>query len=809
MIGTPGPFSKRMARAVLLGAAALAVAGVMAVACTAAVGSAPSVSGAPTVSSEPTVSSAPVTGTAAASTSDGAGSVEQRFVDSVLALMTLTEKLGQLNQLSGAGDPTGPGSRTVRREQIRRGEIGSFLNVTGADTTRALQRLAMEETRLRIPLLFAHDVIHGFRTTFPVPLAEASSWDPVAAEQGARIAAVEAAAHGVAWTFAPMVDIARDPRWGRVVEGSGEDPYLGAVFAVARVRGFQGTSLRARDAIAATAKHFAAYGAAEGGRDYNVADISERSLRDVYLPPFHAAVCAGAATLMASFNEVGGVPAHASRQLATDILRGEWKFDGLVVSDWTGIGELLNHGIAADSGAAGALGIHAGVDVDMVSEIYLRHLPARAQDGRVSMTEIDEAVRRMLRLKYRLGLFEDPYARHDAARERAVTLTAEHRAAARDVARRSIVLLKNNGAVLPLRKDLGTLAVIGALAVDSGAALGNWSALGRHTDAVPPLDGIRRAVSPRTTVLYAKGADVRGADTSGFADAVRAAQRADAVVLVIGETPDMSAEAESRAFIELPGVQQRLVDVVRTAGKPTVVVLMNGRPLAIQPLHESVPAIVETWFLGVETGNAVADVLFGDVNPGGKLPVTFPRAVGQIPIYYSHKNTGRPASNEKYTSKYRDLPSSPLYPFGFGLSYTSFRYGAPRIGARTIGPADTLRVQVDVTNSGQRAGDEVVQLYVQDVVGSVTRPLKQLLGFRRLALRPGETSTVTFRVAARDLAFHDLSMRRVIEPGAYRVFVGGSSADTKEVDFFLETPGGTNVSVSGCPAGWNRRSDGS
>ena len=743
------------------------------------------------------------TGSAATSSSPvhASASGENRFVDSVLALMTLTEKLGQLNQVAGAGAPTGPGSRAVRREQIRRGEIGSFLNITGADTTRALQRLAVEETRLHIPLLFAHDVIHGFRTIFPVPLAEASSWDPAAAERSARIAAIEASAHGVAWTFAPMVDIARDPRWGRIVEGAGEDPYLGAVFAAARVRGFQGKSLREPDAIAATAKHFAAYGGAEGGRDYNVVDISERTLRDVYLPPFHSAVCNGVATLMASFNEIAGVPAHASRHLATDILRGEWRFDGLVVSDWTGIFELTNHGVAADSAAAGALGIHAGVDVDMVSEIYLRALPPLVNDKRVPIAEVDEAVRRMLRLKYRLGLFERPYARHDADRERALTLTPEHRAAAREVARRSIVLLKNEGGVLPLRKELGTIAVIGALAADSGAALGNWAALGRHEDAIPPLDGIRAAVSPRTTVLYAKGADVRGADTTGFAEAVRVAQRADAVVLVIGETPDMSAEAESRAFIDLPGVQQALVDAVRSAGRPTVVVLMNGRPLAIQPLQERVPAIVETWFLGVEAGNAIADVLFGDANPGGKLPVTFPRVVGQIPIYYAYKNTGRPASLEKYTSKYRDLPTTPLYPFGFGLSYTTFRYGTPRVSTATIGARDTLRVQIDVTNTGQRAGDEVVQLYVQDVVGSVTRPLKQLLGFRRLSLRAGETSTVTFVLPARDLAFHDLEMRRVVEPGAFRVLVGGSSEDTKEAGFFLDTPGGRAVPVGGCPPG--------
>jgi beta-glucosidase len=742
--------------------------------------------------------SAPAAATGTARMTPSLTIPEERFVDSVLAQMTLVEKLGQLNQLSGAGDPTGPGGgeRANRLELLRRGGIGSFLNVTGADTTRALQRIAVEQSRLHIPLLFGLDVIHGMRTIFPVPLAEAASWDPSLAERAARIAATEAAAQGIAWTFAPMVDIARDPRWGRIVEGAGEDPYLGSAFAAARVRGFQGAALRSRDAIAATAKHFAAYGAAEGGRDYNVADVPERTLRDVYLPPFHAAACAGAATFMASFNEIAGVPSHANRQLLTDILRDEWKWDGMVVSDWTGIGELLNHGVGADSADVGTLALHAGVDMDMVSEIFPHALPGALSAGRVTQAEIDEAVRRVLRLKYRLGLFSDPYARNDAARERAVTLTADHRAAAREAARRSIVLLENARGALPLRKDIGSIAVIGSLAADSGAMIGNWTALGRGNEAIPVLDGIRRAVSSRTTITFARGASPTSQDTSGIADAVRVARSADAVVLVIGETPEMSAEAESRATLDLPGAQQRLADAIAATGKPVVVVLINGRPLAIERLAQTVPAILETWFLGTEAGNGIADVLFGDANPGGKLPVTFPRAVGQVPIYYAHKNTGRPpVATEKYTSKYWDMPWTPLYPFGYGLSYTTFDVSAPRLSASTIGPSDALQVEVDVTNTGARAGDEVVQLYLRDEVGSVTRPVKELRRFQRVTLRPGERQTLRWSLGLNDFAFYDLNMRRVAEPGTFRVYAGSSSDATREARFTLTTPGNASVPV--------------
>ena len=716
---------------------------------------------------------------------------ETRFVDSILARMTLAEKLGQLNQPSGAGNPTGPGGgeRATRLAELRRGGIGSFLNVVGADTTRALQRIAVDETRLHIPLVFGLDVIHGFRTVCPVPLGEAASFDPSLAERAARIAATEAAAAGIDWTFAPMVDIARDPRWGRIVEGAGEDPYLGALFAAARVRGFQGNDLTAHDAIAATAKHFAAYGAAEGGRDYNIADVSERTLRDVYLPPFFGAACAGAATFMASFNEIAGVPSHANRHLLTDILRNEWKYDGMVVSDYTGIWELINHGVAADSAQAAVLGVHAGVDMDMVSELYVRTLAASVAAGRARQADIDEAVRRVLRFKYRLGLFKDPYGRRDAARERTAMLTAASRTAAREAARRSIVLLKNEQSTLPLRKDLGSLAIIGALAVDSNVVLGNWGALGRREDAVPVLDGIRRAVSPRTTVTYAAGASPTSNDTTGIAEAVRVARAADAVVLVVGETADMSAEAESRSRLDLPGAQQQLADALHATGKPIVVVLMNGRPLAIDRLQETMPAILETWFLGVEAGNGIADVLFGDANPGAKMPVTTPRVVGQVPIYYNHKNTGRPpVATEKWTSKYWDIPFTPLYPFGFGLSYTTFTISAPRLSATAIGATDSLRVAVDVTNTGTRAGDEVVQLYVRDDVGSVTRPVMQLRRFERVTLAPGERRTINFALGVRDLAFYDLAMRRVAEPGTFHVYVGPNSRDVQSAAFSLRGP---------------------
>jgi beta-glucosidase len=720
---------------------------------------------------------------------------EDRFVDSVLALMTLEEKAGQLNQPSGLADPTGPGGVEAGAAQIRRGEVGSVLNIIGADTTRSLQRLAITESRTHIPLLFALDVIHGFRTTFPVPLGEAASWNPEIARQAARIAATEASAAGVHWTFAPMVDIARDARWGRVVEGAGEDPFLGSVLARARVEGFQGTDLRSPNSLIATVKHFAAYGAAEAGRDYNVADIPERTLRDVYLPPFHAALCAGAQTIMASFNEIDGVPAHANPFLTRRVLRYEWGFDGLVVSDWTGVGELLNHGIGADSATVGNLALRSGVDVDMVSDIYRKTIPGLVRSGRLPQSELDEAVRHMLRLKYRLGLFADPYRGISAAAERAAMVTPASRAVALEDARQSIVLLKNDG-VLPLAKTLKSIAVIGALGADTGATIGNWGGVGKAADAVSVLDGIRRAV-PNTSVTYTRGASPKSNDTTGFAAAVSSARRADVVVLVIGESPDMSAEAGSRATIDLPGAQMALVRAVRRTGKPMVVVLMNGRPLALQELDSIAPAIVETWYLGLEHGTATAQVLFGDYNPGGKLPSTFPRVTGQVPIYYAEKRTGRPSSDEQhYTSRYIDVSYTPLYPFGHGLSYTTFSASAPRPSAATLRPGETLQVEVDVTNTGRVAGDAVVQLYVRDDIGSITRPMRQLRGFSRIPLRPGETRTLRFPIDAHDLAFHDGSMRLVAEPGTFTLFAGLDAAHGDSAKFTFTTPDGQSSPVA-------------
>jgi beta-glucosidase len=701
--------------------------------------------------------------------------------------MTLEEKLGQLTQRPGAWSNTGPTAPEGGEADIAAGRIGSFLGVYGADETRRLQRVAVEESRLGIPLLFAYDVIHGFRTIFPVPLGSASTFDPEAVERAARIAAVEAGAAGLHWTFAPMVDIARDPRWGRIVEGTGEDPYLGSMMAAARVRGFQGDDLAATSTVLATAKHFAAYGGAEGGRDYNVVDVSERTLREVYLPPFRAAVDAGVGSIMASFNEVGGVPMHANGRLMNDVLRGEWGFDGLVVSDYTGVMELMPHGVAANPEEAGILAIEAGVDVDMVSNIYLDDLPEAVRAGRLSEDVVDEAVRRVLRAKIALGLFDDPYRYSDAERERSMTLTSEHVQFARSLARESIVLLKNDNGVLPLSKDVGTLAVIGVLADSQRVMLGGWAGAGREEDAVTILDGLRGAVGEGTRVLYARGADVMSDDTTGFAEAVAAARQAEVVVMVLGEDHDMSAEARNRTSLDLPGVQQRLAERVVAAGRPVVVVLTNGRPLAIPWLDEHVPAIVEAWFLGVQMGPAVADVLFGDHNPSGKLPVTFPRTVGQVPIYYDHKNTGRPPDpDDRYTSKYIGTPWTPLYPFGHGLHYTRFTYGTPEVSAEVIGPGDSLTVRVTVTNAGERAGTEIVQLYVRDDAASVTRPVRQLKGFRRVELAPGASREVVFQIGPDDLAFWNLDMERVVEPGDFTVFVGGSSTATQEARFTVE-----------------------
>jgi beta-glucosidase len=742
----------------------------------------------------------------------------ERKVEALLARMTLEEKLGQLQQ--SGGDNNGKANPDLL-EAAKAGRLGSTLGVRGARNANELQRAAVDGSRLKIPLIFGFDVIHGYRTIFPIPLGEAASWDPSAAERSAYVAAAEARAAGVAWTFAPMVDVARDARWGRIAEGAGEDAYLGSAFARARVRGFQGSDYSAHDRVVACAKHFAAYGAAEAGRDYNATDMSEQRLREVYLPPFKAAVDAGVATLMSAFNDINGVPASGNRFTLTKVLRGEWGFDGFVVSDYTSVTEMIAHGYAADGADAARLALTSGVDMEMVGRLYNENGAALLRQGKLRMAEVDEAVRRILRIKFRAGLFDRPYV--EEARESSVLLNAEHLRAAREVAQRSLVLLKNERETLPLRKDVRTLAVIGPLADDPRAIIGNWSGDGRPQDSLTLLQGIKAKVSPRTRVLYEKGVAVEGRGILGNYDApppnpsaaggtnvaaagdidparlattpaerdsieraVRAARDADVVVVAVGETADMSGEAASRTSLDLPGRQLELLQAVHQTGKPYAVVLMNGRPLSINWVAENSPAILETWFAGTRGGEAIADALFGDYNPGGKLPVTFPRNAGQAPFYYNQTPTGRPPTAEKYTSKYLDVPVPPLYPFGHGLSYTRFRLSKLSLGAPRITAAGKLEVVVYIQNIGNREGDEVVQLYIRDMVASRVRPVKELKGFRRVTLQPGESRGLRFELTPAELGFYDEGMRFVVEPGTFKVMVGRSSADPEMLETTFE-----------------------
>ena len=741
------------------------------------------------------------------------GDFEKR-IDALIAQMTLEEKLGQLQQLDGQADGN---YRPEHLDLIRKGLLGSTLNVRGAKRTNELQRVALSESRLKIPLILGFDVIHGYRTIFPVPLGEASSWDPAAVERAASIAAAESRASGVHWTFAPMVDIARDARWGRIVEGAGEDPYLGSVMARARVRGFQGNDFSAPDRVVACAKHWVAYGAAEAGRDYNTTDMSELTLREIYLPPFKAAIDAGVGTVMSAFNDLNGVPTTGNPFTLTSVLRGEWKFDGFVVSDYTAVQELMNHRLAATEGEAAHHALNAGTDMEMVSRFYVKHGAELLRQGKLKQETIDEAVRRILRIKFRLGLFEKPYA--DEAREREVILSAANLAAAREVASRAMVLLKNDKDTLPFNKTVKSIAVIGPLADDPRAMLGSWAGDGRAVDTVTLLAGIRKKL-PQARVLYAKGVAIEGPGVSGnynappataeaaggtnvapaanveaarsatvpagpnsIQEAVQAAREAEVIVIAVGETAEMSGEAASRTSLDLPGRQMELIEAIHALGKPYVIVLMNGRPLTINWLQEHSPAVLETWFAGTQAGPAIADVLFGDVNPGGKLPVTFPRAVGQAPLYYNHKSTGRPPTDQKYTSKYLDVPVTPLYPFGYGLSYTTFRFSNLQLSAKTIPSNGQLTVSVDVENTGRRAGDEVAQFYIRDQVSSVTRPVLELKGFERVTLKPGEKRRVQITLTPELLGFYDRNMRFVVEPGEFKVFVGPNSVDLQETTF--------------------------
>nr|ADC36136.1 glycoside hydrolase family 3 protein [uncultured bacterium 253] len=714
----------------------------------------------------------------------------EKKIDALLKRMTLAEKLGQLQQLDGEGNGS---FRPEHPDLIRKGLLGSTLNVRGAKNTNQLQHVAMDESRLKIPVLFGFDVIHGYRTIFPIPLAEASSWDPTSAERSTSIAAREARAAGVRWTFAPMLDIARDPRWGRITEGAGEDQFLGAAFARARVRGFQGTDYSAPDKMLACAKHWVAYGATEGGRDYNTTDMSENTLREIYFPPFKAAVDAGVGTVMSGFNDLNGVPVSANHFTLTEVLRGEWKFDGFVVSDYTSVKELINHGLAFGDQDAARLALNAGVDMEMVSRLFNQQGPQLLKEGKVSPATIDEAVRRILRIKFRLGLFANPYA--DEARETTSLLTSENRAAARALADRSMVLLKNEGGTLPLSKGIRSIAVIGPLADDHRAPLGWWSGDGKPEDTVTPLMGIRAKVSPATKVNYAKGCDVQGDSTGDIAEAVAVARESELAIVFVGESAEMVGEAASKSSLDLTGCQMDLVKAVQATGKPTIVVLINGRPLTVGWIFDNTPAVLEAWMGGTEAGNAIADVLFGDANPGGKLPVTWPRTVGQVPIYYNHMNTGRPPeANNRYTSKYLDVPWTPQFCFGYGLSYTQFKITNLQLSAPRISATGKLTASVEVENVGKRAGDEVVQLYIHDVAASMTRPVKELKGFQRITLQPGEKKRVEFVLTSEELGFWNREMRFAAEPGEFKVMVGANSEDLIEATFEIEKPNKRQIS---------------
>lgn len=721
--------------------------------------------------------------------------IEQKVV-ALLKRMTLEEKIGQLNQYTGDNAATGPITINLNKQsEIKAGLIGSMLNVLGTQYTRQYQELAMQ-SRLKIPLLFGQDVIHGYKTTFPIPLAEAASWDLDAMELSARIAATEASASGIHWTFAPMVDIARDPRWGRVMEGAGEDTYLGSKIAYARVKGFQG-KLGDLNSVMACVKHFAAYGAAVGGRDYNSVDMSERMLWETYLPPFKAALDAGAATFMNSFNDLNGIPATGNKYLQRDILKGKWNFKGFVVSDWGSIGEMINHGYVKDSKEAALAAITAGSDMDMESNAYRYNLAQLVKEKKVSIALIDDAVKRILRKKFELGLFEDPYKYSNPEREQKELNNLEHRKVAREIAAKSIVLLKNvsppgrEKSILPISKQTKTIAFIGPLVKERKQNMGFWSVELPEVDydkyVISQWEGLQNKVGNTAKLLYAKGCEIEGDNKDGFAEAIAVANQADIVILSIGERRDMSGEAKSRSNLRLPGVQEELVKAIQVTGKPVVVLINAGRPLIFNWTADNVPAILYTWWLGSEAGNAIADVLFGDYNPSGKLPMSFPREEGQIPIYYNHFNTGRPAKNDNesnYVSAYTDLKNSPKFPFGYGLSYTSFEYSNLKLSKNKIKSTEKIEVSLTVTNSGKVAGEEVVQLYLRDKVGSVVRPIIELKDFQKIKLNAGETKTVKFIINKEKLSFYNANLQWIAEPGDFDIMIGSSSVDIRSRDSF-------------------------
>ncbi|MEH7083593.1 glycoside hydrolase family 3 N-terminal domain-containing protein [Neobacillus drentensis] len=727
-------------------------------------------------------------------------------INELIDKMTTEEKVGQLNQslpsIFGAFGMTKDEiieklvegeisyedfqamKRDYHKDDIRKGLIGSMGGITGAELSNELQKIAIEESRLGIPLLFGLDVIHGYRTIFPIPLAEACSWDMELIEKTAEIAAKEASAAGIHWTYAPMVDVSRDSRWGRVAEGTGEDTYLASVIAAARVKGFQGENLSDPDRVLACAKHFAAYGAAVGGRDYNTVDMSLQTLHEVYLPPFEAAAEAGVGTFMSAFNDLNGIPCSVNNYLLTDVLRGQFGFKGFVVSDANSIAEVVVHGKSVDRKEASKKALLAGLEMDMSQGTYLQDLPEKIINGDIPEEVLDEAVRRVLRVKYQLGLFDNPY-RTDCNLEEKTLLAPEHVEVARKMAQRSIVLLKNENNILPLKKDLKKIAVIGPLADNKKEMLGTWAITGESEDVVTVLTGIQSAVDKDTEIVYSKGCEVTGDVDLDFNTAVQIANESDVIIAVVGESADMSGEASSRMDLNFPGRQEELLKALHQTDKPVVVVLINGRPLSIPWAAENVSAIVEAWQLGIESGNAIADVLFGEFNPSGKLVATFPYSVGQVPIYYNHPKTGRPASKIKFTSKYIDGPSEPLYPFGFGLSYTTFKYENLLISASEVTKEGKVTISVDVQNTGDRSGEEIVQLYLTDVVASRVRPVKELKGFNKVALQLGETKTVSFEIEIRNLGFYDDAMDYIIEPGLFKVSIGPNSKEGLEGEFIV------------------------
>lgn len=725
----------------------------------------------------------------------------QTKVEELLSQMTLAEKIGQMYQtdpgtvlrsyhskIEVSTPVTGPVSeRTLSKELIS--NLGSILSATDAETAYEVQKVFLEHNRLKIPLLFMFDIIHGFRTVFPVPLALASSWEPKLAEETSRVAAAEGAASGINVTFAPMADLVRDPRWGRVMESPGEDPYLNGLMTAAMVRGFQGSDLKAPDTVAACVKHFAAYGAAEGGRDYNTVDMSEAALRNYYLPAYKAGINAGAEMIMTSFNVYDGVPATTNSFLLRKVLREEWGFEGVVISDYTSLWETIFHASSKDGEDAAKQGLEAGLDIEMISTEYISHLEQLVEKGAVDVALIDEAVRRILTLKFKLGLFDDPYRYINREREKKAHLKPEYRQLAREAARKSMVLLKNDG-ILPLKKDIKSVAVIGPFA-DNGRILGPWSGLGKPDEAVTVKQGLINKLGNAVKVTAAAGCDYSSNDVSGFQAALEAAASSEVIILAMGEEDHMSGEAGSRAYLTLPGVQPKLVEEVMKLGKPTVLVLFNGRPLELKWYHEHVPAILEAWFPGTEGGNAVADLLFGDANPSAKLTMSFPYTVGQVPVYYNCLNTGRPKVHEdndfRFLSKYIDIPNAPFYPFGYGLSYTEYTYSDAALIGDTLTPGGSVKAKVTVQNTGDHAGEEIVQMYVRDLWGSTSRPLLELKGFKKIHLAPGEKATVEFEIEPEMLSYFTAKKKYEVEEGDFKVFVGKNARDLIECGTFTYT----------------------